>query len=371
VRTLLLASSFSPAVGGMETLLYQTVRRLAEPPLVLTPAAAAAPGDVKVRGVRTTLLARAAYRPLWRLHPSLFYFAAWLPTAVRAARLWRPHAVQVGHVYLAPLGRLLARRLRVPWLVYVYGQEVWRGGAPMGLPGLDAHLRGRALQNADTVLSPGSFTSGLLDEWGVSRERIVCVPYGAEPRPPSAPPSGTTVLSVARLVPRKGVDIIIRALPRLPRVQYRVVGSGPDEARLRHLSAAKGVTHRVAFVGRVDDGRLAEEYQRCALFALPARQTADGQREGYGLVYFEAAAWGRPAVAGRSGGEVDAVVDGETGVLVDGESVEQVADAIGGLLNDPERLCRMGEAGRRRVETTHNWTRAAALVDSTLRRLVG
>ncbi|HET6315790.1 MAG TPA: glycosyltransferase family 4 protein, partial [Chloroflexota bacterium] len=315
MRTLLLATSFSPAVGGMETLLYQTVRRLEEPPLVLTPRATAAPRDVEVRGVPTTLFERAAYRPLWRLHPSLYYFAAWLPTAVRAARHWRPQAVQVGHVYLAPLGQLLARRLRVPLLVYVYGQEVWRGGAPMGLPRLDAHLRGRALRNADAVLSPGSFTSGLLDEWGVSRERVVCVPYGAEPRPPSAPPSGTTVLSVARLVPRKGVDTIIRALPRLPGVQYRVVGSGHEQARLRRLAMAKGVDRRVTFAGRVDDARLAEEYQRCALFALPARRTADGELEGYGLVYFEAAAWGRPVVAGRSGGEVDAVVDGETGLL--------------------------------------------------------
>ncbi len=371
MRTLLLATSFSPAVGGMETLLYETVRRLPEAPLVLAPKAAPTPSDLSVRGVPTTLPARAVYRPVWKLHPALYYVGAWLPIAVRAARHWRPQAVQVGHVYLAPLGRLLASRLRVPWLIYVYGQEVWRAGAPVGLPRLDSRLRGRALQNAGAVLSPGSFTSGLLDEWGVSRERIVCVPYGAEPRPPTAQPSGTTVLSVARLVPRKGVDTMIAALARLPRVQYRVVGSGPDEARLRRLAAAKGVTQRVTFLGRVDDERLADEYQGCALFALPARRTADGQLEGYGLVYFEAAAWGRPVVAGRSGGEIDAVVDGGTGLLVDGESVEHVAVAIDGLLSDPERLRRMGEAGRRRVETTHNWARAAEVVDATLRRLVG
>jgi phosphatidylinositol alpha-1,6-mannosyltransferase len=114
---------------------------------------------------------------------------------------------------------------------------------------------------------------------------------------------------------------------------------------------------------------LAQEYQRCALFALPARRTADGQLEGYGLVYFEAAAWGRPVVAGCSGGEIDAVVDGETGLLVNGESVDQAADAIQGLLADPDRMRRMGEAGRRRVETTHNWSRAAEVVDRTLARL--
>jgi phosphatidylinositol alpha-1,6-mannosyltransferase len=86
-------------------------------------------------------------------------------------------------------------------------------------------------------------------------------------------------------------------------------------------------------------------------------------------VYFEAAAWGRPVVAGRSGGEVDAVLDGETGVLVDGDSVDQVAGAVQVLLADAERLRRLGEQGRRRVETTHNWQRAAACLDDLLCRL--
>jgi phosphatidylinositol alpha-1,6-mannosyltransferase len=102
---------------------------------------------------------------------------------------------------------------------------------------------------------------------------------------------------------------------------------------------------------------------------LPARRTADGQLEGYGLVHFEAAAWGRPVLAGRSGGEVDAVVDGETGLLVEGESLDQVADGIRSLLADPDRLRRMGEAGRRRVETSHNWDRAADVVDRVQREL--
>jgi phosphatidylinositol alpha-1,6-mannosyltransferase len=177
-------------------------------------------------------------------------------------------------------------------------------------------------------------------------------------------------LSVARLVPRKGVDTVIRALPALrAEVEYRVVGSGPDEARLRQLAHSLGVEDRVQFLGRLDDRALGDEYQRCTLFVLPSRRTADGDLEGYGLVYFEAAAWGRPVIAGRSGGEIDAVVDGETGVLVDGESVSEVARAIRGLLANPQRLCSLAEAGRARVENTHNWTRAAAVIDSTLERL--
>jgi phosphatidylinositol alpha-1,6-mannosyltransferase len=168
-------------------------------------------------------------------------------------------------------------------------------------------------------------------------------------------------------VPRKGIDMVIRALRCLPsHVGYRVVGSGPDLERLRGLASEEGVAGRVTFLGRLSAEALAQEYQRCAIYVQPSRRTSEGELEGYGLVYFEAAAWGRPVVAGRSGGEVDAVVDGKTGVLVDGTSVDALASVIADLLEDPARLRAMGEAGRRRVETTHNWTRAAAVVEVAL-----
>lgn len=369
VRSLLLAASFPPSLGGVETLLYETNRRLADPPLVLAPAPAAADG-VCVQAVRTDAAARLAYRPLWRLHPSLHYLQAFWVPALRAARQWHPEVIQAGHVYLGPLAQLVARRLQLPWVLYAYGQEVWRGGRRTGSSNLDARLRGGVLRQTDRVLVPGSFTAGLLDDWSVRRERLVSVPYGAEPRPPAAEPVDKTLLSVARLVPRKGIDTVVRALRRLPpNVAYRVVGSGPDLPRLRQLATELGVGDRVAFVGHVSSEQLAEEYQRCSVFVLPARRTPDGELEGYGLVYFEAAAWGRPVVAGRSGGEVDAVVDGETGLLVDGTSIDAVADAIAALNADPVRRERLGAAGRRRVETTHNWSRAAEVVDVTLAAL--
>jgi phosphatidylinositol alpha-1,6-mannosyltransferase len=369
VRSLLLAASFPPAIGGVETLLYQTNRRLADAPLVVAPAPASAP-DLRVEAVATHLVERVAYRPLWALHPSLHYLhKLWLP-AVRAAVRRRPRVIQAGHIYVAPLARLLGRRLHVPYVVYAYGQEVWRRGRAMGTPALDARFRGGALQAADRVLVPGSFTASLLEDWRVDPTRVVAVPYGADPRPAAPLPEGSTLLSVARLVPRKGIDTVIRAMRQLPsHVQYRVVGSGPDEARLRALAARGGVAHRVSFLGRLDATALEREYRRCSVFVLPARKTADGDLEGYGLVYFEAAAWGRPVIAGRSGGEVDAVEDGRTGILVDGASVDAVAGAIDALLADPRRLQALGVAGRARVETSHNWTCAASAVDRTLAEL--
>src|SRR5437764_10712938 len=139
-RSLLLAASFPPALGGVETLLYQTQRRLREPPLVLAPAPALA-NDVPVWSVANDLLTRLAYRPLWRMHPTLHYLQAFWRPAVQAAARWRPAVIQAGHVYLAPLAWLLARRLRLPFVVYVYGQEVWQRGRRMGVGALDVGLR--------------------------------------------------------------------------------------------------------------------------------------------------------------------------------------------------------------------------------------
>jgi phosphatidyl-myo-inositol dimannoside synthase len=413
VRSVLLTASFPPALGGVETLLYQTNRRLAEPPLVLAPASAAdtlarrtrvpraddtpahpecvdRAADISVRRVHLNLLGRLAYRPLWCLHPSLHYLQTFWRPALNAAATWRPGVIQAGHIYLAPLAWLLARRLRLPFVVYAYGQEVWRTGRPMGVKAMDERLRGGALRAANRVFVPGTFTASLLADWRVSPQRIVGVPYGAEPRPaapqpagaapsPSdaastlsgaAAPSAARLLSVARLIPRKGIDTVIRALPSLPQsVEYRVVGGGPDELRLRQLAIAAGVAERVHFLGRLDDQALADEYRNCTVFVLPARRTNAGDLEGYGLVYFEAAAWGRPVVAGRSGGEIDAVVDGQTGVLVDGNSVEDLSRTLQALLASPARLESLGAAGRHRVETTHNWPAAAAVIDRTLRDL--
>jgi phosphatidyl-myo-inositol dimannoside synthase len=379
-RSLLLTTSFPPRVGGLESLLYQTNRRLMDPPLVLAPPPAGV-CDMQVRVTPTGLLGRVAYRGLWRVHPSLHYLTTFWRPAVQAMREWRPEVVQVGHVALAPLGFLLARRARRRWLVYAYGQEVLQPAPGIASSGgffnekiggwVDERLRGGALRAADAVVVLGGFSAGLVRGWGVADERIVQdIPFGAEPRPDAGPPEGITLLSVGRLVPRKGVDTVLRALARLPRaLTYRIVGTGPDEARLKTLASELGVAGRVTFVGRVSDAQLAEEYQRCVLFVQPSRRTGDGELEGLGLVFFEAAAWGRPVVAGRSGGEVDAVVDGETGLLVNGESVDEVTRAIRTLLDDPERLRLLGDNGRRRVETSHNWRNAAVGLDDLLRRL--
>jgi phosphatidylinositol alpha-1,6-mannosyltransferase len=172
------------------------------------------------------------------------------------------------------------------------------------------------------------------------------------------------VVCVSRLVRRKGQDMLIRAMPavraRVPDASLLIVGGGPDEGRLRRL-AADAPAGSVAFAGAVPEAELPRHYAVADVFAMPCRTRLGGlEVEGWGNVFIEAAACARPVVVGDSGGAREALVDGETGILVDGRSVETVAAAVSELLADPGLARKMGEAGRERVLAAHTWPAIAA-----------
>jgi phosphatidylinositol alpha-1,6-mannosyltransferase len=182
------------------------------------------------------------------------------------------------------------------------------------------------------------------------------------------------VVCVSRLVARKGQDILILGMERLrrtvPEAALMVVGGGPYEAALRALADA-APAGSVFFSGEVSEADLPRYYAMGDVFAMPCRTRLGGlEVEGWGNVFIEAAACARPVVVGDSGGAREALVDGETGILVDGRDVDAVADAVGTLLADPGLARKMGEAGRARVERSHAWPGIAGrlagwLVDAT------
>jgi phosphatidylinositol alpha-1,6-mannosyltransferase len=173
------------------------------------------------------------------------------------------------------------------------------------------------------------------------------------------------VVCVSRLVPRKGQDVLIRALPQIlrevPEAVLLIVGDGPYRSSLEKLVDSTGVREAVRFSGPVPWERLPAYFDAGNVFAMPCRTRRRGlDVEGLGIVYLEASATGLPVVAGRSGGAPDAVLDGETGLVVDGRSVHEVATIVAGLLADPERARAMGEKGRAWVEREWHWDTVAA-----------
>lgn len=173
------------------------------------------------------------------------------------------------------------------------------------------------------------------------------------------------VVCVSRLVPRKGQDMLIRALPairdRIPGAALVIVGGGPHRSALNRLAEEFGVTEHVVFTGGVPGAELPAHHAMADVFAMPCRTRGAGlDVEGLGIVYLEASATGIPVVAGRSGGAPETVLDGQTGTVVDGWDVGAIAAAVGDLLADPARAAAMGEAGRRWAVEHWQWRTQAA-----------
>jgi phosphatidylinositol alpha-1,6-mannosyltransferase len=150
-----------------------------------------------------------------------------------------------------------------------------------------------------------------------------------------------------------------------------VVGDGPLRRHLERLAAALGVSPAVHFVGQVSDAELDGWYRRCEVFVLAARESAlSGGAEGFGLVFVEAALRGKPVIGGRSGGVPDAVIDGQTGILVDPHDPAEIAEAVTRLFTEPELAARLGRDGRRRALDELTWPRYTEQFDRVLAQVV-
>ncbi|GAA4395624.1 glycosyltransferase family 4 protein [Actinomadura verrucosospora] len=183
---------------------------------------------------------------------------------------------------------------------------------------------------------------------------------GAEIRERHGLTGRPVAVCVSRLVPRKGQDALLRAWPRVlesvPDAALLLVGGGPYRGDLERLAASLRVGGSVVFTGGVPWEELPAHFDAGDVFAMPCRTRRRGlDVEGLGIVYLEASATGLPVVAGDSGGAPDAVLDGETGLVVPGRSVPGIADAVAGLLADPDRARAMGEKGRAWIEREWRW----------------
>ena len=268
--------------------------------------------------------------------------------------------VVCSHAAVAPLGMLLFRLFRIPYTVIGYGIDVW---------GDLGSVRRLALQRAARVVVLSRFTAQMVATvQGVPLDRIDVVYPAVDPRlfalaeaavPPS-PGGPIRLLTVARLSALeryKKCDTIISALSAVQAaagpVHYMIVGDGDDRRRLEAVAHKEGVAPMVTFAGMIQGGAsLVAQYQACDIFVMPSvcEQRPDGWAgEGFGIVYIEAAAFGRPVIAGTGGGAPEAVQDGVTGLVADGRSVEAVAAVIIRLSKDPDLRREMGEAGRRWV----------------------
>lgn len=217
-------------------------------------------------------------------------------------------------------------------------------------------------QRADVVTSNTNFTNDKVVANGCPREKTAiipeCLPTAEYPMVDSSLRDACTLLTVGRLVEKKGhrytLEAVAKLVPRFPELRYLVAGDGPLRQSLEAQAEELGISDRVSFLGACDYATVRELYAKATVFALPSVTAADGDREGQGLVLQEAQARGLPVVSTWHNGIPDGVLDGETGYLVSEKDTEALADRLGALLSDSGLRSRMGRAGRVFVEKRYD-----------------
>ena len=372
-RHLLVTNDFPPKVGGIQNYLWELWRRLPPEQVVVhtTPHAGAASFDAR----QPFTVVRS--REPWLLPgPHL---------ARRVRRLAEHHEVDLVVIDPALPAGLVGRRLDHPYAVVVHGAEV---AIPARLPGTRRLLRG-VLDSAVGVVAAGGY-SALECERALGRHlNAFVIPPGVDVdrfrpmtdadrargrRSLGLEPDAPTVVCVSRLVPRKGMDTLVRAAALLSDrhrdLQVAIAGAGRDRRRLQSLASRLGSPVRL--LGRLDDTGVTALHGCADVFAMLCRTRWRGlEQEGFGIVFLEAAATGVPQVAGRSGGAHEAVVHGETGMVLDPATAEGAAKAIGALLDDRERRREMGAAARRRAETDFSYDVLADRLRQALADMAG
>lgn len=367
-KTLIVTNDFPPRPGGIQAFLHSMALRLEPDQLVVY----ASTWKRTREGMEATR-SFDAEQPFTVVRDRATMLLPTPRVTRRAVSLLREHGCSsVWFGAAAPLGlmapalrRAGARRL----VATTHGHEA--GWAQ--LPAARQLLR-RIGEGTDTLTYLGEYTrakiAGALSEQAA--ERMTQLPPGVDEKT-FHPDSGghavrerlgltdrPVIVCVSRLVPRKGQDTLIEAMPavlaRVPDAVLLIVGGGPYEKDLRALARRTGVEASVRFTGVVPWEELPAHYGAGDVFAMPCRTRRGGlDVEGLGIVYLEASATGLPVVAGDSGGAPDAVLDGETGWVVRGGSAQETADRVATLLLDPQLRQRMGRRGREWVQERWRW----------------
>jgi len=288
----------------------------------------------------------------------------------------RPDLIVAGHVSLSPLTLFpVALTSNVRSCVITYGEEVWR---------TPSALERMALARAESVLAISDNTKAeLLKHNDLQPDRIKLFPCSLDPfwrvepgvfetveslQQPK-PPMLLTVCRLGKTDKYKGVDSVIKSIPRVVAefgpVDYRIVGKGDDVPRLQSLAAELGVTQYVTFTGPLSEEELREHYRRCTLFVMPS------EKEGFGIVFLEAMAYGKPVIGGAHGGTPSVVKHEETGLLVKRLDIEQITGAILRMLRDEGLRDRFGRAGHERLLREFTFQKFEENLDLVFREALG
>jgi phosphatidyl-myo-inositol dimannoside synthase len=348
MRIWLLTENWSPNIGGIQRYLTGIVEHLEDHEVTVIAPVGSTPS--------TNVLPKRFFWPMW---------PKWLPlyfALKKQARKEKPDIILCGKALVeGRIAKRLKRSLGIPFVVCTYGMEIatWSTHAKVR-----AQLK-RTLQAADAVLYINQKTKQELIRLGAAPEKLHVVYPGVDEKKLSAMNNPETVLahyniqppyilSVSRLVKRKGTSDLLEAFARQEdkNVQLVIVGDGPERKRLKKQAEKMGIT--VIFLGSIPDEELHALYSRATMFALTPKELP-GDYEGFGIVYLEAGFFEIPVIGTKTGGVAEAVTDGVTGLLADPGNVDSIARALQKLCSAPTLATQLGKAGAERVTTKFLW----------------
>jgi len=376
LNILIVATDFPPDRGGISTYskeLAIALSKICNVTVLATGASKIAETDknISLKIIRTPSI------PFLRIAALLFYF----PLVIK-----RYHIGSVLHtVWLTALiSHMWHWLMPVPYFVSIHASEIlddrrtWRRRIKSYLKG----WRIAALNKAKAIFPVSHYGIKLATAMGIAKERIFVISNGVTPTQfqPSPSPSAMNgkkkLLTVARLDLHKGHDHVLEALAILKNQgfmpEYTIAGEGEEKMRLRMITKRLGLTHQVKFVGYIPDNLLPSTYAGADIYVMPSREIPGRLDliEGFGISFLEASASGLPVIAGRSGGVSDAVRDGITGILVNPDDPRDIARAILLLLSDNDLALKLGNEGRKWIETQMNWDCVAERMHSAVRKLI-
>ncbi len=340
-KELLITLEFPPDVGGVSTYLSGLFRGFPAGSLLIM-----APPGGKTDYPHRVLRPPFYFKKIW---------PQWLLALIQAFKICRRE--NIGRVYISHV-------LPIGYIAYIL-KIILKKDYVVFLHGLDARLAAagkwkkfwfkKIIQSAQMTVANSAYTKNeILEIIKPGRRQINIV----EPSPKTFKDIGENrdkpiIFSVARLVPRKGIDLAIAAMPQIlaeiPEAKYYIAGSGPEQMRLRNQINSLGLDDSVHLLGAIPDATLSEFYGKSSVFLFPARELG-ADVEGFGIAPLEASAHGIPVVAGRSGGVSEAVAHGETGILIPPGNIEAIYETVVFLLKNRELARKLGEAGRKRAE---------------------
>lgn len=301
---------------------------------------------------------------------SKFIWPKWLPLIWHLWRTVRREKVEVILVgQVLPVGTaamILKKFFKIPYFVSCHGMDILTAARDPR----KKKLMNKILEQASGIVANGEFTKNELIKLDVPENKIIII-YPCPGRMSGIAPERISeiknrlgladkkiILTVGRLVARKGQNKVIEAmteiLKHVPNAIYVIVGDGLESEKLKIQSEKLKLENNILFTGEISEEKKLAFYQLCDVFIMTPRQIG-ADVEGFGTVYLEANQYGKPVVAGRSGGVGEAVVDGVTGIIADPENVNQIAEAVIKILTDENLADKLGMAGRERVEKKFRW----------------